>query len=72
MLGRTILQSQLCNVNKKRKPPGMFSLACNLLKMDAYSNDFQNVVLAKNPCNCNQIRSDQIAASGNALNHFHF
>ena len=28
------------NINKG-KPPGMFSLACNLLKMDAYVNDFQ-------------------------------
>ena len=50
----------------------MFSLACNLLKMDAYSNGFQNMVLAKNPYNCKQIRSNQIAASGNALNHFIF
>ena len=50
----------------------IFSLTCNLLKMDAYSNDFQKIFLARNPCDCNQIRSNQIAASVNALNHFHF
>ena len=38
--------------------------------MDAYYNDFQRTFLAKNPCDCNQIRSNQIAASINALNHF--
>ena len=27
----------------------MFSLACNLLKMDAYSNGFQKTFLVKNP-----------------------
>ena len=47
----------------------MFSSACNLLKMDAYSNDFQEIVLAKNPCYCHQIRSNQRV---NVLNHFHF
>ena len=35
----------------------MFSLACNLLKMDAYSNDFQKIYLDKNPVIA---RSDQI------------
>ena len=48
----------------------MFSLASNLLKIDAYSNDFEKMFLAKNLCNCKQIRSNQIAASVNALNHF--
>ena len=50
----------------------MFSLACNLLKMDAYSNDFQNIFLAKNLCDCNQIRSKQIFVNVNAPNHFSF
>ena len=50
----------------------MFLSACNLLKMDAYSNDFQKTFLAKNPCDWIQIRSNQIAASVNVLNHFHF
>ena len=50
----------------------MFSLACNLLKMDAYSNDFEKIFLAKNPRNCNQIRSNEIAVSVNALNKFYF
>ena len=56
------LASQLFKVTNKRKPPPMiFSLTCNLLKMDVYSNDFQKSFLAKNPCDCNQIRlSDQI------------
>ena len=31
----------------KGKPPRVFSLTCNLLKMDAYSNDFQKIFLAK-------------------------
>ena len=30
----------------------MFSLACNLLKMDVYSNDFYNVSLANSLCYC--------------------
>ena len=50
----------------------IFSLTFKLLKMDAYSSDFQKKVLAKNPGDCNQIRSNQIAASVNALNYFHF
>ena len=56
----------------------IFPLNCNLLKMDAYSNDLQKIdtnlysLLAKNPCDCNQIRSNQIAASVNALDHFYF
>ena len=29
--------------------------------MDAYSNDFQKMFLAKNPCDCQEIRSNQIA-----------
>ena len=39
----------------------IFPLICNSLKMNAYSNDFQRHFLAKNPCDCNQIRPDQIA-----------
>ena len=50
----------------------MFSFASNLLIMDAYPNDFEEMFLAKSPCNCNQIRSNQIAASVNAPKHFHF
>ena len=38
-----------------------FPLICNSLKMEAYSNNFQRHFLAKNPCDCNQIRPDQIA-----------
>ena len=49
----------------------MFSLICNLLKMDAYSNDFQKTFLAKNRWDC-QIRSNQIVASVNAMKHFNF
>ena len=49
----------------------MFSLTCNLLKMDAYSNDFQKIFLAKNHWDC-QIRSNEIAASVNTMNHFNF
>ena len=50
----------------------MYSLACNLLKIDAYSDDFEKIFLAKNPCDCNQIRSNQISISANVLNHFFF
>ena len=39
---------------------------------DSYCNDFQKNFLARNIVDCNQIRSNQIAASVNALNHFHF
>ena len=67
-----LCKSQLFTVTNKGKPPRIFSLACNLLKVDAYSNDFEKMFLAKSPCNCNQIRSNQIAASANALSHFHF
>ena len=49
----------------------MFSLDGNLLKMDAYSNDFQEIFLANNPSDF-QINSNQMAASVNAMNHFHF
>ena len=48
----------------------MFSLARNLLRMDAYPNDFEKIFLAKNPCDCSKIRSNQRAASVNDLNHF--
>ena len=65
-------KSQLFKVANKWKPPCMFSLPCNFLKMGAYSNDLEKIFLAKNPCNCNQIRSSQITANVNALNHFHF
>ena len=47
-------------------------LACNLLNMDAYSNDDQKIFLAKKLCDCNHVRSNQIAGSVNALKHFHF
>ena len=50
----------------------IFSLTWNLLKMDAYSNNFQKIFLAKNPCDCKQIRSNQAAASANALTMFIF
>ena len=65
----------------------MFSLACNLLKLDACSNDFQNVedlqplillkkiiigVLIKNLYDCNQIISNQIEGSVKTMYHFHF
>ena len=50
----------------------MFLLACNVLKMDDYYNNFQKNFLAKNPGDCNQIRPNQIAATENSLNHFHF
>ena len=49
----------------------MFSLAFDLLKMDGYSNDFQNIFLAKNPCDY-QIISIQIVAGVNTMNHFYF
>ena len=49
-----------------------FPLTSNLVKMDAYSNDLQNIFLAKNPSDYNQIRSNQIVGKINALNHFHF
>ena len=58
--------------NILQKSIRMFSLACNLLKMDAYSNDFEKIFLVKKNCDCNHIRSNQVAASVNALNHFHF
>ena len=74
-LKRTSCKSQLFKVTNKGKPPPMiFSLTCNLVKMDVYySNDFQKIFLARNPTfDCNQIRSNQIAAGVNDLNHFHF
>ena len=46
----------------KGKPPPTFSLACNLMKKDAYCNDFQNIFLTKNPCDC-QIRTNQMLVS---------
>ena len=49
----------------------MFPLASNLLKMDVYSNDFQKIFQAKNPRD-NQNKSDQIVASVNTMNNFHF
>ena len=49
-----------------------FTLDFNLLKMGTYANDFQTFFLAKNSWDCNQIRSNQIAASLNSLNRFHF
>ena len=50
----------------------IFSLTWNLVKMDAYSIDFQKIFPGMNPCDCDQIRSNQIATGVNALNHFHF
>ena len=50
----------------------MFSVACNLQNMDAYANDSKKIFQAKNPCGCNLARSNPIAASVNALNHFIF
>ena len=50
----------------------MFSLDCNLLKMGAYSNNFQKDFGPKTPYDCNHIRSNQIAAGVNALNHSYF
>ena len=67
---KNLAKSPRYKVTNKGKPPRMFSLACNLLKLDAYSNDFKKLFLAKNLCNFNQIRSNQIAASLNVLNHF--
>ena len=58
-------------VFNKGEPPRMFPLASNLLKMDVYSNDFQKIFLAKNPRD-NQNKSDQIVASVNTMNNFHF
>ena len=57
----------LTKENLLGKPPPY-----NLLNMDAYSKNFQKPFLAKNPCDCNQIRSNKIVASVTALNHFHF
>ena len=48
----------------------IFSLTCNFLKMDAYFNDLQKLILAKN-CDRNRIRSNKVAASVNILNQFH-
>ena len=59
---RTILQKYVFNVVNKGKPPLMFSLACNLSKMDAQFNDAEKIFLPKKLCNCNQTRSNQIAA----------
>ena len=61
----------LFKASTKGKPPRLFSLGCNLLKMDVYSNDFQKIFLAKNPRD-NQNKSDQIVASVNTMNNFHF
>ena len=71
-LGGQSCKIQLFKVTNKENPRRMFSLACNLLKMDACFSDFEKMFLAKNPCDCNQMRSNQIAANTNALNHFHF
>ena len=50
----TSCKSLLFKVTNEEKPtPMIFSLTCNLLKMDAYDNDFQKIFLAKNPCDCN-------------------
>ena len=61
-LGGQSCKSQLLKVTNKENPPRMFSLVCNLLKMNACSNDFEKIFLAKNPCDWNQMKSNQIAA----------
>ena len=71
-LGGKFCKSQFYKVTNKENRPWMFSLAWNLLKMDACSNNFEKMFLARNPCECNQMRSNQIAANINTLNHFHF
>ena len=38
--------------------------------MDAYSNNFQKMFLVKNSCDCNQIRSNQIAGSVSTLKNY--
>ena len=49
-------KNQLFKVtNKAKHTPMIFSLTCNLLKMDAYYNDFEKIFLDKKPCDCNQI-----------------
>ena len=58
--------------NKGKLSAIIFPLTCNLLKMNAYSNDFQKIFQAKNPCDCNQIILNHIAAGVNALNHLDF
>ena len=50
----------------------MLYLACNLLNNDAYSNDFVEIIQAKNSNSCNQIRSNQMEPSVNDPNHFQF
>ena len=55
----------------KGKPTRMFSLTCNLLKMDAYSDGFLKKFLVKNHWVC-QIRSNHIFASVNVMNRFNF
>ena len=65
-------KSQLFKGTNKENPPQMFSLACNLLKMDARSNDFEALFIVKNPSGCNQMTSNQVGTNINALNHFHF
>ena len=41
-----------------------------LSKINVYSNNFQKTFQAKNPCDCNQIRSNHRVGSVNALNYF--
>ena len=53
----------------KGKPPWIFSSAENLQKMDACSDNFQKFFLAKKLYDCNQIRSNQIDVSLNALKY---
>ena len=60
----TFLQEQL-HINVAAQ---ISSLACNLLKMGIYFNNFKKNVLGKNPV----MRLNQIAANVNAPNHFHF
>ena len=48
-LRRAILQKAAFKVTNKVKPLRMFSLACNLLRIDPYSNDLLKTLLAKKP-----------------------
>ena len=46
-------------LTNKGKPLPMFSLAHNLLKIGAYSKNFQKSYLAENYGYCNQVKSNQ-------------
>ena len=69
-VSRPSCKGQRFKLINNENPLWMFPLACNLLKKDAYFNDFQKIFLAKNPLDC-QISLNQIVASVNTMNHFH-